>query len=113
MNAPHYILARVLDLVEHSGLSATDLRVLLELVDHRDASISELERMLADHHSDVRRAVRDVSVHGLVRAYHGRGTDETLLELNPSGRAVMEKLLAAANPPDGLSRDEPLSGLAR
>ncbi len=90
---------RVLGLFERGRLSATELRVLLALRGRRDASISGLGGGLAGRRADVRRAVRRLDMRGLVRQWHARRTEHSLLAITPAGLAPVPALLAEAGQP--------------
>jgi DNA-binding MarR family transcriptional regulator len=77
----------VLELLEEGRYSATELRVLLELVDRRDATITELATALGAPLSDLRPATRRLANRGLLRSWHEARTEQTLFALTPAGLA--------------------------
>lgn len=87
---------RVLEVFERRGLSPTELRVLLKLLD-RDASLSEIARALGQRPNDITRAGRRLSTRGLVRWYHGGAPKQTQFAITAEGLATMRALLAAAD----------------
>jgi predicted transcriptional regulator len=89
-------LDRVLELVELRQLSATELRLLLRLVD-REASLSELgEQFGGQRPAEIRRAGRSLAMRGLVQWRHVGRRKETRLGITASGLATMRALLTAA-----------------
>jgi DNA-binding MarR family transcriptional regulator len=98
-------LDAVLKLVERGRHSAAELRVLLALVDRRDASLDELADVLDAPTADLRPAARQLGRRGLVRSWHLARTEQTLFELTAAGRATVQELLTAAGemeaPADG------------
>ena len=89
-------LDRVLRVFEHGQHSATELRVLLRLVDHRDAGIGDLADQLGCRPAEITRAGRRLAVRGLVRTHRAGTPEQTLMEITPSGMATVRTLLAAA-----------------
>ena len=89
-------LDRVLQLFERRQHSATEMRVLLRLLGHRDASIAELAEQLGSRPTEVTRAGRRLAMRGLVRTHHAGTPEQTLMEITRSGRAAMRSLLTAA-----------------
>jgi DNA-binding MarR family transcriptional regulator len=89
-------LDRVLQLFERGQHSATEMRVLLRLLEHRDASIAELAEQLDSRPTEVTRAGRRLAMRGLVRTHHAGTPEQTLMEITRSGRAAMRSLLTAA-----------------
>jgi DNA-binding MarR family transcriptional regulator len=88
-------LDRVLELFEQGQLSATEMRVLLLLLEHRDASIAELTEELGTRPTEVTRAGRRLAMRGLVRWHHGGGPEHALLEVTAAGVATIGVLLTA------------------
>jgi DNA-binding MarR family transcriptional regulator len=86
-------LDRVLELFERRGLSATELRVLLALLD-RGARLSDLAEALDQRPNEITRAARSLSVRGLTR-WHHVGNKETRLEITSSGLTTVRALLTA------------------
>ena len=62
-------LDRVLELFERRKLSATELRVLLALID-RGAGVSDLAEALDQSPTEITRAGRSLSMRGLIRWHH-------------------------------------------
>jgi DNA-binding MarR family transcriptional regulator len=95
----------VLELVERGRHSATELRVLLALIDRRDASVAELAKALGAPPADLGPAARQLARRGLVRSWHRARTEQTLFALTATGRATAQELLVAAGeaeaPADG------------
>ena len=93
MLAARATLDRVLELVERRKLSATELRVLLALLD-RGACLSDLAEALDARPDQITRAGRSLSMRGLIRWHHvGR---QTRLEITSSGLTTVRALLTAA-----------------
>jgi DNA-binding MarR family transcriptional regulator len=90
-------LDRTLELLQRCRLSATELRVLLALLDH-EASLSELAEALDDRPVEIRGAGRSLSARGLVRWRHGPRRKETRLEITGAGLATIRELLTTAGP---------------
>jgi DNA-binding MarR family transcriptional regulator len=91
-------LDRVLQVFERGQHSATEMRVLLRLVDHRDAAIGELAEQLACRPTEITRAGRRLAMRGLVRTHQAGRPEQTLMEITPSGLATVQTLLTAARP---------------
>jgi DNA-binding MarR family transcriptional regulator len=72
------------------------MRVLLRLLERRDASIAELAEQLGLRPTEVTRAGRRLAVRGLVRTRHAGRPEQTLMQITRSGRAAMRSLLTAA-----------------
>jgi DNA-binding MarR family transcriptional regulator len=89
-------LDRVLRLFERGQHSATEMRLLLRLLEQRDASIAELAERLGARPSEITRAGRRLAMRGLVRTHHAGRPEQTLMEITPSGLATTRRLLAAA-----------------
>ena len=89
-------LDHVLQLFERGQHSATEMRVLLRLLEHRDASIAELAEQLGSRPTEITRAGRRLAMRGLVRTRHAGTPEQTLMEITRSGRAAMRSLLTAA-----------------
>jgi DNA-binding MarR family transcriptional regulator len=98
MSGADAALDRVLRVFERGQHSATEMRVLLRLIDHRDASISELAEQLGCRPTEITRAGRRLAMRGLVRTHRGGSREQTLMEITPSGLATVETLRAAARP---------------
>jgi DNA-binding MarR family transcriptional regulator len=91
-------LDRVLQLFEHRQHSATEMRVLLRLLERRDASIAELGEQLGIRPTEITRAGRRLAMRGLVRTHRAGSPEQTLIEITPSGLATVRTLLTAARP---------------
>jgi DNA-binding MarR family transcriptional regulator len=95
MLAARATLDRVLELVERRKLSATELRVLLALVD-RGACLSDLAEALDQRPDEITRAGRMLSMRGLIRWHHVGRRKQTRLEITSSGLTTVRALLTAA-----------------
>jgi DNA-binding MarR family transcriptional regulator len=91
-------LDRVLRMFERGHHSACEMRVLLRLVDHRDAGIGELAEQLGCRPTEITRAGRRLAMRGLVRTHRTGRPGQTLMEITPSGLATVRTLLIAARP---------------
>jgi DNA-binding MarR family transcriptional regulator len=87
-------LDRVLELVGRRRLSATELRVLLRLVD-RESAVPELAEALGDQPGEISRAGRRLAMRGLVRWHHVGGQKQTRLGITRAGLAAVRAILAA------------------
>jgi DNA-binding MarR family transcriptional regulator len=90
-------LDRVLELVDRSKLSATELRVLLALL-NRGACLSDLAEALDQRPAEITRAGRSLSRRGLIRWHHVGSRKQTRLEITSSGLTMVRPLLTAAGP---------------
>jgi len=97
-------LDRVLRVFERGQHSATEMRVLLRLVDRRDAGIGELAEQLGCRPTEITRAGRRLAMRGLVRAHRAGRPEQILMEITPSGLATVRTLLTAARPSLGSAR---------
>jgi DNA-binding MarR family transcriptional regulator len=97
MLAARATLDRVLELVERRRLSATELRVLLALLD-RGACLSDLAEALDGRPDEITRAGRSLSMRGLIRWHHVGRRKQTRLEITSSGLTTVRPLLTAAGP---------------
>lgn len=88
-------LDRVLELVERRNVSATELRVLLALVD-RGACLADLADALDQRPDEITRAGRRLSMRGLIRWHHVGRRKQTRLEISSSGLTTVRALLTAA-----------------
>ena len=88
-------LDRMLELCEQGNMSATELRVLLCLLEHPSAGIGELVEALDARPAEMTRAGRRLAVRGLVRSHQGGNPEHALLEVTASGAATIGALLAA------------------
>jgi DNA-binding MarR family transcriptional regulator len=102
-------LDRVLELFERRGLSATELRVLLALLD-RGARLSDLAEALDQTRNEITRAARSLSMRGLTRWQHV-GSKETRLEITSSGLTTVRALLTAVGAP-AADADRPETAVA-
>jgi DNA-binding MarR family transcriptional regulator len=89
-------LDRVLELVERRKLSATELRVLLALLD-REASLPDLAEALDQSPDEITRAGRSLSMRGLIRWHHVGRRKQSRLEITSSGLTTVRALLTAAD----------------
>ena len=87
-------LDRILELFERRKLSATELRVLVALID-RGAGVSELAEALDQSPDEVTRAGRSLSVRGLIRWHHVGSLKETRFDITGSGLTTVRALLTA------------------
>jgi DNA-binding MarR family transcriptional regulator len=112
MSGTEAALDRVLRVFERGQHSATELRVLLRLVDHRDAGIGDLAEQLGCRPSEITRAGRRLAMRGLVRTHRAGSPEQTLMEITPSGLATVQTLLTAARPvPPGERCDRAQMGI--
>ena len=95
MLAARATLDRVLELVVRRKLSATELRVLLALLD-RGACLPDLAEALDQRPDEVTRAGRSLSMRGLIRWHHVGKRKQTRLEITSSGLTTVRALLTAA-----------------
>jgi DNA-binding MarR family transcriptional regulator len=95
MLAARATLDRVLELVERRKLSATELRVLLALLD-RGACLPDLAEALDQRPDEITRAGRSLSVRGLIRWHHVGRRKQTRFEITSSGLTTVRALLTAA-----------------
>jgi DNA-binding MarR family transcriptional regulator len=102
------VLDRVLELLGRRRLSATELRVLLRLLD-REASLSELAKALGQRPVEIRRAGRSLAMHGLVRRRHVGRRKQTRLEITAAGLATTRALLTAAGGGGTAGGGDPMS----
>ena len=91
-------LDRVLELFERAGLSATEMRVLLALLERRDATIAELAAVLDTRPTEITRAGRRLAMRGLIRWHHGGRPEQALLDGTVAGAQTIETLLAGLGP---------------
>jgi DNA-binding MarR family transcriptional regulator len=87
---------RVLEVFERRGLSPSELRLLLRLLD-REASLSELADALGKRPSEMTRVGGRLATRGLIRWCHVGPRGETRLAITEDGAATMSALLAAAD----------------
>ena len=88
-------LDRVLELFEQGQLSATEMRVLLLLLERRDAGIADVAEELGTRPTEITRAGRRLAMRGLVRWHHGGGPEHALLEVTAAGVATIGAVLTA------------------
>jgi DNA-binding MarR family transcriptional regulator len=86
----------MLALFEQGELSATEVRVLLALVERTDASIAEVAEDLGTRPTEITRAGRRLAMRGLVRKHYAGRAEQPLMEITPSGLATVRTLLTAA-----------------
>ena len=96
-------LDRVLELLERTQRSPTELRVLLGLLD-REASLTELADALGQGPAEIRRAGRSLAMRGLARWQHVGRNKETRLGITAAGSAAMRALLTAGGEKAALER---------
>ena len=90
----------MLAVLEQRGLSPTEVRVLLHLVD-REASLVEVANALGHPPSMITRAAGGLDSRGLIRWFHAAHTKESRLAITADGLAMMRALLAEAHPAPG------------
>ena len=83
-------------MLELRGLSPTEVRVLLHLLD-REASLVEVANALGHPPSVIARAGGGLDSRGLVRWFHAAHTKESRLAITANGLAAMRAVLAAAD----------------
>jgi DNA-binding MarR family transcriptional regulator len=88
-------LDRTLDILERRRLSAAELRVLVELVDH-EATVGELANTLGRQAAEIACTSRRLAVRGLIRRRHGPDDVPTVLSITQTGVATVRPLLTAA-----------------
>jgi DNA-binding MarR family transcriptional regulator len=86
------MIDRVLAVLEQRGLSPTEVRVLLNLLD-REASLIELADALGHSPSVITRAGGRLDSRGLVRWFHAAHNKESRLAITADGLATMRALL--------------------
>ena len=87
-------LDRILELFERRKLSATELRVLLALID-RGAGVSDLAEALDQSPDEITRAGRSLSMRGLIRWHHVGSRKVTQFDITSSGLTTVRALLTA------------------
>lgn len=87
-------LDRVLELFERRNLSATELRVLLALIE-RGAGVSDLAEALDQSPDEITRAGRTLSMRGLIRWHHVGSRKETRFDITSYGLTTVRALLTA------------------
>jgi hypothetical protein len=96
-------LDRVLELLERTQRSPTELRVLLGLLD-REASLPELADALGQGPTEIRRAGQSLAMRGLVRWQHVGRNKQTRLGITATGSAAMRVWLTAGGEKAALER---------
>jgi DNA-binding MarR family transcriptional regulator len=91
-------LDRILELFERRKLSATELRVLLALIE-RGAGVSDLAEALDRSPDEITRAGRSLSMRGLIRWHHVGSRKETRFDITSSGLTTVRARLTAAGAP--------------
>jgi DNA-binding MarR family transcriptional regulator len=91
------MIDHVLAMLEQRGLSPTEVRVLLHLID-REASLVDVADALGHPPGVITRAGGGLASRGLVRWFHAAHTKESRLAITAGGLAAMRALLAAADP---------------
>lgn len=87
-------LHRVLELLERRPMSATELRILLAVLDG-EAAASALARRLDRRSPDIERAAERLYARGLLRWRHDRRRNEPILALTATGLATIRPLLTS------------------
>ena len=82
--------------LEQRGLSPTEVRVLLNLLD-REGSLVDVADSLGHPPSVITRAAGGLDSRGLVRWFHAAHTKESRLAITADGLAAMRALFAAAD----------------
>jgi len=88
-------LDRILELFDRRKLSATELRVLLALID-RGAGVSDLAEALDQSPDEITRAGGSLSMRGLIRWHHVGSGKQTRFDITSSGLTTVRALLTAA-----------------
>jgi DNA-binding MarR family transcriptional regulator len=88
-------LDHLLEVFEQGQLSATEMRVLLCLVERRDASIPELATELGTRPAEITRAGRRLAMRGLVRWHYSRRPGQAMLNITAAGATAIGALLTA------------------
>jgi DNA-binding MarR family transcriptional regulator len=89
-------LDRVFELFERRKLSATELRVLLALID-RGAGVSDLAEALDQSPDAITRAARRLSARGLIRWHHTGSLKQTRFDITSFGLKTVRALLTAVD----------------
>jgi len=92
-------LDRILELFERRKLSATELRVLLALID-RGAGVSDLAEALDQSPDEITRVGRSLSMRGLIRWHHVGPRKETRFDITSAGLTTARALLTAVGATD-------------
>jgi predicted transcriptional regulator len=85
----------LLELLERRRLSATELRILLAVLD-REVPVSELAETFGRRSLDIRRAAARLYARGLVRWRHDAWSGEAVFGITRAGLATVRPLLIAA-----------------
>ena len=88
-------LDRILELFERRKLSATELRVLLALID-RGAGVSDLADALDQSPDEITRAARNLYMRGLIRWQHVDSRRERRFDITSAGLTTVSALVTAA-----------------
>lgn len=91
----HYVLDRILELLERRGLSVTEMRVLLALHE-REATIADLAEQLGQRSGATWRAGRALSARGLARWHQVGRRRRTAVAITPAGLVTLRPFLTAA-----------------
>lgn len=92
---PKLALDGLLELLERRRLSATELRILLAVLD-REVAASELAETFGRRSLDIRRAAARLYARGLLRWRHDTGRREAVFGITRAGLATVRPLLTAA-----------------
>jgi DNA-binding MarR family transcriptional regulator len=86
----------VLELLERRELSPTELRILLA-VGHREAHLGELSSHLEKPKTTVRRDAWRLYLNGMLRQHHDSETNEPVFAITTRGVAALKPLITATN----------------
>ena len=84
---------RALDLLERSGLSSSELRILLAIRDG-EVSVSALAEAFDRRPVQLRRTAARLYARGLLHWRHEGATKEAVFGITPAGRAMVRPLLS-------------------
>jgi hypothetical protein len=93
-------LDQVLESLERVGLSASEVRILLAVLD-REVTVSELAPMLGRPPAEIRLTGERLYARGLLRWRDDARSGETVLGTTGAGVATVRPLLTAVGIPDG------------
>jgi hypothetical protein len=96
----HYVLDRILELLERRGLSVTELRVLLALHE-REATIADLAEQLGQRSGATWRASRALSARGLARWHQVGRRKKSAVAITAAGLVTIRPFLTAVGPAAG------------
>jgi hypothetical protein len=85
----------LLELLERRSMTATDLRVLLAVID-RERSLRELVDLVTRPAASVRKTAGRLCLAGMLRQTHDPHTDGPAYAITPRGLAALKPLLTAA-----------------